>query len=181
MGVQKQLIRAARRLNRVVITATQMMESMIKAPLPTRAEVMDVANAVLDGTDAVMLSGETAAGDFPLETVNAMASVCLGAEKHPSVNVSNHRLNMKFTSIQETVAMSTMYAANHLQGVKAIVALTETATPLLMSRISSGTIFSLSRNENTELDKLIRVQPVFFDGVQPNKMSAESVKKQSIC
>ena len=177
MGVQKQLIRAARRLNRVVVTATQMMESMIKAPLPTRAEVMDVANAVLDGTDAVMLSGETAAGDFPLETVNAMASVCLGAEKHPSVNVSNHRLNMKFTSIQETVALSTMYAANHLQGVKAIVALTETGTtPLLMSRISSGiTIFSLSRNEKTlSWTNLFRgVQPVFFDGVQPNKMSAE--------
>lgn len=177
MGVQKQLIRAARRLNRIVITATQMMESMIKAPLPTRAEVMDVANAVLDGTDAVMLSAETAAGDFPLETVNAMANVCLGAEKHPSVNVSNHRLNMKFSSIQETVAMSTMYAANHLQGVKAIVALTETGTtPLLMSRISSGlTIFALSRNEKTlSWANLFRgVHPVFFDGVQPNKMSAE--------
>jgi pyruvate kinase len=92
MGVQKKLIRSARKLNRVVITATQMMESMIKAPMPTRAEVMDVANAVLDGTDAVMLSAETAAGDFPIETVLAMASVCVGAEKHPSVNVSNHRM-----------------------------------------------------------------------------------------
>lgn len=177
MGVQKQLIRVARRLNKVVITATQMMESMINAPLPTRAEVMDVANAVLDGSDAVMLSAETAAGQFPVETVSAMASVCLGAEKHPSVNLSNHRLNYTFTTIQEAVAMSTMYAANHLQGVKAIVALTETGTtPLLMSRISSGLpIFALSRNEKTlSWTNLYRgVQPVFFDGVQPNKLSAE--------
>src|SRR5690554_5648004 len=83
MGVQKKLIRMARHLNRVVITATQMMESMINAPLPTRAEVMDVANAVLDGTDAVMLSAETSVGQFPVRTVSAMADVCLGAEKHP--------------------------------------------------------------------------------------------------
>lgn len=151
VGVQKKLIRTSRRLNRVVITATQMMESMISAPLPTRAEVMDVANAVLDGTDAVMLSAETAAGDFPIETVKAMAEVCLGAEKHPSVNVSNHRMNFTFTSVEETVAMSTMYAANHLQGVKAIVALTHSGTtPLLLSRISSGLpIFSLSGEEKT--------------------------------
>ncbi len=177
MGVQKQLIRTARRLNRVIITATQMMESMIQAPLPTRAEVMDVANAVLDGTDAVMLSAETAAGNFPVKTVKAMASVCLGAEKYPEVNISNHRLNFTFTSIQESIAMSTMYAANHLQGVRAIIALTETGTtPLLMSRISSGLpIFALSRNQKTlNWTNLYRgVQPVFFDGVQPNKLSAE--------
>lgn len=128
VGVQKKLIRHSRRLNRVVITATQMMESMINAPLPTRAEVMDVANAVLDGTDAVMLSAETAAGQFPIETVTSMASVCVGAEKHPSLNVSNHRMSYTFTSVEEAVAMSTMYAANHLEGVKAIVALTESGT-----------------------------------------------------
>ncbi len=167
MGVQKKLIRTARRLNRVVITATQMMESMIKAPMPTRAEVMDVANAVLDGTDAVMLSAETAAGDFPIETVTAMASVCLGAEKHPSVNVSNHRMTYTFDSVEETVAMSTMYAANHLQGVKGIVTMTESGTtPLLMSRLSSGLpIFALSRHEQTlNWCSLYRgVTPVFFD------------------
>ncbi len=167
MGVQKKLIRNSRRLNRVVITATQMMESMIKAPLPTRAEVMDVANAVLDGTDAVMLSAETAAGDFPIETVTAMASVCLGAEKHPSVNVSNHRMNYTFNSVEETLAMTTMYAANHMAGVKGIVTMTESGTtPLLMSRLSSGLpIFALSRHEQTlNWASLYRgVTPIRFD------------------
>lgn len=167
MGVQKKLIRSARKLNRVVITATQMMESMIKAPMPTRAEVMDVANAVLDGTDAVMLSAETAAGDFPIETVTAMANVCLGAEKHPSVNVSNHRMTHTFDTVEETVAMSTMYAANHMQGVKGIIAMTESGTtPLLMSRLSSGLpIFALSRHQQTlNWCSLYRgVTPVYFD------------------
>ncbi|MGF1686188.1 pyruvate kinase [Photobacterium japonica] len=167
VGVQKKLIRRARSLNRTVITATQMMESMITSPMPTRAEVMDVANAVLDGTDAVMLSAETAAGDFPVETVTAMASVCVGAEKEPSINVSNHRLARTFESPEETIAMSTMYAANHMEGVKAMVAMTESGrTPLMMSRISSGLpIFAMSRNENTlNRASLFRgVTPVFFD------------------
>lgn len=167
VGVQKKLIRTARKLNRVVITATQMMESMIKAPMPTRAEVMDVANAVLDGTDAVMLSAETAAGDFPIETVTAMASVCLGAEKHPSINVSNHRMTYTFDSVEETIAMTTMYAANHMQGVKGIVAMTESGTtPMLMSRLSSGLpIFALSRHQQTlNWCALYRgVTPFYFD------------------
>ncbi|WP_256382972.1 pyruvate kinase [Photobacterium toruni] len=167
VGVQKKLIRRARSLDRTVITATQMMESMITSPMPTRAEVMDVANAVLDGTDAVMLSAETAAGEFPVETVTIMASVCLGAEKEPSINISNHRLDRKFSNPEETIAMATMYAANHMVGIKAIVVMTESGrTPRLMSRISSGLpIFALSRNKTTlNQTALYRgVTPVFFD------------------
>lgn len=167
VAVQKKLISRSRQLNKPVITATQMMESMITSPMPTRAEVMDVANAVLDGTDAVMLSAETAAGDFPEETVKAMAEVCLGAESHPSVQVSKHRLDQQFTTIEETIALSTMYAANHLDGVKAIIALTESgATPEMMSRISSALpIFAMSRHEVTLAKMALYrgVQPVYFD------------------
>ncbi|MEO9944200.1 pyruvate kinase [Paraglaciecola sp.] len=167
VGVQKKLISRSRQLNKVVITATQMMESMITSPMPTRAEVMDVANAVLDGTDAVMLSAETAAGEFPVETVEAMARVCMGAETHPSVTASKHRMNEEFTSVSETVAFSAMYSANHLKDIKAIVALTESgSTPLLMSRITTSLpIYALSMNINS-LNKMALyrgVKPVFFD------------------
>jgi len=163
VGVQKKLIARSRQLNKAVITATQMMESMISSPMPTRAEVMDVSNAVLDGTDAVMLSAETAAGDFPVETVQAMANVCLGAEKHPSVLSSKHRMDMQFDSVSETVAMATMYAANHMENIKAIVALTESGgMARLLSRISSGLpIFALSRHMNT------LNQCALFRGVYP--------------
>jgi len=167
VGVQKKLIARSRQLNKVVITATQMMESMIESPMPTRAEVMDVANAVLDGTDAVMLSAETAAGSYPVETVKAMARVCEGAETHPSVKISKHRMDELFGSVHETIALSAVYAANHLPGVKAIVGLTESgSTPRLMSRITTTLpIVAMSRHEETlNLMALYRgVKPVFFD------------------
>ncbi|WP_343183364.1 pyruvate kinase [Buchnera aphidicola] len=166
-GMQKKLIRKARQLNRVVITATQMMESMIVNPIPTRAEVMDVSNAVLDGSDAVMLSSETASGKNPVETVRIMSKVCEGAEKVPSINISRHRINMSFNNIEEIISMSAMYSANHLKGVKAIITMTESGnTPLITSRISSGLpIFALSKNKKTlNLTSLYRgVIPVFFD------------------
>lgn len=139
VGVQKRMIKRARSLNRAVITATQMMESMISAPLPTRAEVFDVANAVLDGSDAVMLSAETAAGDYPLETVEAMARVCLGAERERVAQESGHRIHEGFTRPDETIALSAMYAANHMKGVVAIACMTASGyTPLIASRIRSG-------------------------------------------
>ncbi|WP_101758079.1 pyruvate kinase [Oceanicoccus sp. KOV_DT_Chl] len=152
IAVQKHLISRSRALQKVVITATQMMESMIDSPLPTRAEVFDVANAVLDGTDAVMLSGETAAGGFPVEAVEAMDRIIMGAECHPQSHVSEHRLHENFSAADESVAMAAMYTANHLTGVKAIISLTETGnTPLLMSRISSLIpIFAFTRSPKAE-------------------------------
>jgi pyruvate kinase len=181
VGVQKKLISRSRQLNKVVITATQMMESMITSPMPTRAEVMDVANAVLDGTDAVMLSAETAAGEYPVETVAAMARVCQGAETHPSIKISKHRMDENFNTISETTALSAVYAANHLKSIKAIVALTESgSTPLLMSRITTSLpIFALSRHESTlNIMALYRgVKPVFFDsrGSDPGQLKNDVV------
>jgi pyruvate kinase len=189
VGKQKHIIARSRQLNRVVITATQMMETMIDSPMPTRAEVMDVANAVLDGTDAVMLSAETAAGNYPVETVTAMANVCLGAEKQRSVNISNHRIEMTFSETSETIALSAMYAANHLEGVKAIIALTESGyTTKIMSRITSGLpIYSLSRHAKTLNKTAIYrgVYPVAFDSTdtkEDDKLSFDvlsSVAKHS--
>ena len=152
VGVQKDIIKHTRRLNRIVITATQMMESMITSPMPTRAEVSDVANAVMDGTDAVRLSAETAVGDFPAQTVEAMARVCLGAEQHRNAYKSSHRVDISVHSIDESVALSAMYAANHLDGVKAIICMTQSGqTPLLMSRIRSGIpIFAFTPEAETQ-------------------------------
>lgn len=165
-AVQKQIIHATRDLNRVVITATQMMESMIHQPSPTRAEVLDVANAVMDGTDAVMLSAETAAGRYPVKVIQAMARVCEGAEKQRMTQRSKHRIGGHFERIDEAIAMASMYTANHLD-VRAIVALTESgSTALWMSRIRSGIpIYALTRHEATRRRVTLYrgVYPVAFD------------------
>ena len=133
-ALQKRMIKLAREMDKVVITATQMMESMILAPVPTRAEVSDVANAVLDGTDAVMLSAETAAGKYPLETVKEMANICQEAEKAEYAELSADFKGKTFKRIDQSIAMGALFTAHHL-GAKAIVALTESgSTALWMSR-----------------------------------------------
>jgi pyruvate kinase len=174
-AVQKDIIRKARRLNCVVITATQMMESMRDNPIPTRAEVFDVANAVLDGTDAVMLSAETATGRYPTRTVRAMSDICLNAEQEQSAIRSRHRIDDIFARADEAIAMAAMYTANHLN-VRAIATLTESgATSLWMSRISSAIpIFALSRHESTnrKVNLYRGVFPVYFPTVHTNHAEA---------
>ena len=149
-GVQKRIIRHARARNTVVITATQMMESMVSSPTPTRAEILDVANAVLDGTDAVMLSEETAVGRHPVKVVEAMARVCLGAEAEPYEQTERRAGDEHFERVDETISMAAMYVSQHLQ-VSALVALTESGrTPLYMSRVRSGIpIYAMTRHERT--------------------------------
>ncbi|MCC6161140.1 MAG: pyruvate kinase, partial [Nitrosomonas sp.] len=162
-ALQKRMIRSAREANKLVITATQMMESMISNPIPTRAEVSDVANAVLDGTDAVMLSAESAAGQYPVEAVEAMARVCLEAEKEYTLNFGSRRApDIAPSSIEEAIARATMYAAGSLK-IQAIAALTQSGvTALFMSRRSSRVpIFALSPQEDT-LSKV-----TLFRGVYP--------------
>lgn len=186
-ALQKDIIRRARAANKVVITATQMMQSMIQAARPTRAEVFDVANAVLDGTDAVMLSAETAIGDHPDEVIATVHQICHGAEKHPITRVSEHRMDTEFVKVDEAIAMATMYTANHL-GVKAIIALTETgSTPLQMSRISSGIpIYGLTPHVATRRRMTLfrGVYPVSFttdttDHAQLNKEAVDDLKCRS--
>lgn len=170
-GIQKLIIHRARELQRVVITATQMMESMIASPVPTRAEVLDVANAVMDGTDAVMLSAETAAGKYPVKTVEAMARVCEGAERQRVTLRSPRRQEQHLERVDEAIAMAVMYTANHMD-VKAILALTESgSTPLWMSRISSGIpIYAMTRHEVTRRRVTLYrgVYPVAFDVLHEN-------------
>lgn len=180
-GVQKHIIRRARALNRPVITATQMMESMIESAVPTRAEVSDVANAVLDTTDAVMLSAETAVGKYPVKVVETMARICIAAEQQPSTYTSGHRVEIEFQRIDEAIAMATVYTANHIK-VKAIIALTESgSTPLMMSRIRTGIpIYGLSCHNKT-LGKMTLyrdVYPIYFDVTNINyeKINQNAIK-----
>ncbi|UZD54331.1 pyruvate kinase [Caldimonas aquatica] len=133
-ALQKRMIRLAREMDKVVITATQMMESMIVNPVPTRAEVSDVANAVLDGTDAVMLSAETAAGKYPVETIEQMATIAEEVERAEEVSLDADFTNKRFGRIDQSIAMGALFTAHHL-GCKAIIALTESgSTALWMSR-----------------------------------------------
>lgn len=150
-GLQKRMINMARARNRLAITATQMMESMITNPIPTRAEVSDVANAVLDGTDAVMLSAETAVGDYPIETIESMARICLKAERELDDHQLDRRaIQQKYERVDQSIAMSALFVASHFK-VKAIIALTQSgSTPLWMSRINTSVpIYALTPMKET--------------------------------
>jgi pyruvate kinase len=181
VGIQKKIILHARRHNKAVIVATQMMESMIQNPMPTRAEVSDVANAVLDYTDAVMLSAESAAGLYPLEAVQAMARICIGAEKHPTSKTSSHRIGKVFESCDQSIALAAMYTANHFPGVKAIIALTESGyTPLIMSRIrSSIPIYAFSPHRETQA-RAAMFRGVYTVPFDPASLPPEQVSQAAI-
>ena len=179
-AVQKMLIRKTRAKNKVVITATQMMESMIDNPIPTRAEVFDVANAVLDGTDAVMLSGETAVGKHPAKVIQSMARICVEAEKQSTAMQSSHRLHTQFGRVDEAIAMASMYTANHL-GVAAIASLTESgSTALWMSRISSGIpIYAMTEHVATRRRVTLYrgVYPISF---QPTESDSQRINQEVV-
>lgn len=178
-GWQKRIISAAREGNKVVITATQMMESMITSPIPTRAEVMDVANAVMDGSDAVMLSAETASGKYPVKTVEAMARVVVGAEAHPMPDL--HMSDSHFQRIDEAVAMATAFTARRMHA-QALVALTESgSTALMMSRVERhAPIYAMTRHERTRRRMALcrGVIPVAFDPIKPG---GTTVKEALAC
>ena len=162
-GLQKKILKMTRQRHKVAITATQMLESMIHSQVPTRAEVSDIANAVMGGTDAVMLSAETAVGEYPVRAVTTMSEVCVGAESYYlRLGRPKHRDEDRFTAVDEAIAMAVMYTANHLP-VTAIIALTESgSTPLWMSRIRSDIpIFAFTRHETT------RRRVVMYRGVYP--------------
>ncbi|AOX99547.1 pyruvate kinase [Jeongeupia sp. USM3] len=175
-ALQKRMIKVARQKNKLSITATQMMESMISSPVPTRAEVSDVANAVLDGTDAVMLSAESAAGQFPVETVESMSRVCIEAEKSVGRKISDDILGPgEFSRIDQSISMAALFASAHLQ-VKAIAALTQSGSSALwLSRFVSGIpIYALT----PEVETYRRL--ALFRDVLPMTISQENTDRDSL-
>lgn len=174
---QKRIIHRARTLNKSVITATQMMESMIEHPMPTRAEVSDIANAIVEGTDAVMFSAETAVGAYSVDVIKTAHEIALSAEKRPSTQRSHHRIDESFERADESIAMASMYVANHYP-IKAIFSLTETgATPLWMSRIRSNIpIYALTRHIEA-LRKMTLYRGVFPLHFDPTKYKDKDIEK----
>jgi pyruvate kinase len=169
------MVRMARVRNKFSIVATQMMESMIESPVPTRAEVSDVANAVLDGTDAVMLSAESATGAYPVEAVEAMAKVCVEAEKAHAVDWDGEVLSRSFSRIDHSVAMSSLVAAHHLKA-KAIATLTESgATALAMSRVQGAIpIYAVSAGREA------RARCAILRGVHPIEIQPKVGDRESL-
>jgi pyruvate kinase len=179
-ALQKRMIRMARELDKVVITATQMMESMILAPVPTRAEVSDVANAVLDGTDAVMLSAETAAGKYPVETVEQMHLIALEAERAEDVQLESDFVNKQFGRIDQSIAMGALFTAHHL-GCKAIIALTESgSTALWMSRHNIKVpIYALTTKAQSERKMALyrNVRPILMPSFSDRDQALQAAEK----
>jgi pyruvate kinase len=181
-GLQKKIIRESLARNKVVITATQMLQSMVDSPMPTRAEVLDVANAVIDGTDAVMLSAETAAGSFPVRAVEAMARICVGAERQflPETDFSKAQRNLE--RADQAIAMATMFVSEHI-GVRAIVAMTESGgTARYLSRFRTGTpIYAFTRSEGARhrMAMMRDVFPMDYDsrGQTPREAARGSIRK----
>ena len=179
-GLQKKIIRTALEHNRVVITATQMLQSMVDNPIPTRAEVLDVANSVIDGTDAVMLSAETASGHYPVKAVEAMARICLGAERQFNHDTDFEKAPRGLQRADQAIAMASMFLTEHIQ-VRAIVALTESGgTARFLSRFRSQVpIYGLSRHAPARRRMaLVRdVFPIDFDsqGMGSREAAARAV------
>jgi pyruvate kinase len=179
-ALQKRMIRMARAMDKVAITATQMMESMILNPVPTRAEVSDVANAVLDGTDAVMLSAETAAGKYPVETVEQMVAIAMAAEAAEEVTLDANFTNKTFARIDQSIAMGALFTAHHL-GCKAILALTESgSTALWMSRYKTDVpIYALTTQVLSERKMALyrNVRPILMAKFEDRDLALAAAEK----
>ena len=180
-GLQKKIIRESLACSKVVITATQMLQSMVESPMPTRAEVLDVANAVIDGTDAVMLSQETAAGHYPLKAVEAMARICVGAEKQFEMDTDFEKAQRDLQRADQAIAMAGMFLSEHI-GVRAIVAMTESGgTARFLSRFrSSVPIYAFSRHAGARRQMALMrdVFPIAFDsrGLAPREAAREAIQ-----